>query len=77
MNEYSALDSDIEKMLFADADGSFAQQLKRTLQSFSQAVKENTMAGLTASEFMKWRNLQKAGDTAAASITQIRAQLQS
>jgi hypothetical protein len=64
MNKYPALETELEKSLREDKDGTFVKEFQRSMREFVAAVEHHTRDGLSMEHFLQWRGLQKSAESA-------------
>ena len=75
MNRYPALESELEKALRDDRDGTWTKELQRSLRDFAAAVDVHTRDGLTLEHYKQWRGLQKAAEAAVEAMEEVRLRI--
>ena len=75
MNAYPALETELEKSLRDDKDGTFLKEFQRSLRDFVAAVELHTRDGLSMEHFLQWRELQKSAEAAGELAEEIRLRL--
>lgn len=74
--EHPAFEANLEKALREDRSGSFIEELQRSLRAYIAAVEIHMRSGLDAEQYVQWRDLQKAAETAALAAAELRLRIQ-
>lgn len=75
MRTHPAFESELEKSLLEDQDGAFVRDLQGSLQDFVEDVERHVREGLDQERYVKWRDLQKSAEAAAALVEELRDRL--
>jgi hypothetical protein len=73
--EHPALEADLEKALREDTDGSYLEELQRSLRAYIAAVEIHMRGGLEAEQYVQWRDLQKATEAASLAAEEVRQRM--